>query len=359
MLRQITHSSTPQTAHQTLSKETLRLKPGDIFRGTIIRKSPAGEVLVAARGREFLAHSELNLVEGQNHDFQVKTSGPRIEIKVLDRGNLAPHSPLQTWASNSASRDKLASILRELSGALALKHLPPDTRLAFKSLSQLLPLVLYHEPQSDDARRLSRFVLGSGLFWENRVVRYLLGQKSKPWKTLLAKDLKGLLLSLDRNLNMEGDDHGDLESLAVKVKQALHLIEQEQILNLSSMEKELGWFWFIPGLEERGMRKAEVFLNRNDRGKGIHCFMRIEFTHLGKMEVEVSLRETLIGIKIHLEDRQKADLVKENLSLLKAKLQEAGLVPGTILCEVKEMGELDLTPFLGDQSQSPPFHLVI
>ena len=113
------------------------------------------------------------------------------------------------------------------------------------------------------------------------------------------------------------------------------------------------------GLEERGMRKAEVFLNRNDRGKGIHCFMRIEFTHLGKMEVEVSLRETLIGIKIHLEDRQKADLVKENLSLLKAKLQEAGLVPGTILCEVKEMGELDLTPFLGDQSQSPPFHLVI
>jgi hypothetical protein len=359
MLRQITHSKLPpDTPPKVSARELSRFKSEDIIRGTIIRKYPGGEVLVAAKGREFLAYSELRLMEGQKYDFQVKSTGPRIELKVLSGGILKPQALLRLWTSSRINRDKLANVLKELSIAFTPKNLTSETTLAFKNLSQLLPGFLYREPESNDASWLSRFVVESGLFWENRVARYLLGRKRGAWRTFLGKDMKGLLLLLDKNLNVERHDHQELEPLALKVQEALQLIEQDQFLNLLSMREDPGWFWFIPGLKERGFKKAEVYVIKKDKEK--ICFsMFLEFTHLGKMEVEVSLFESLIGINFHVEDKQTAAFLKENFSPLETALRKAGLVPGMIFCDIKEKRELDLPPFYKGKSQSQAIHLVI
>ena len=335
-----------------------KFRPGEIFRGAVIQKYPGGEVLVSAKGKQFLAHTKLHITEGDRYDFQVKSMGTRIELKVLSGEGLKLQSPIHIWASNRLARDKLANILLELSKAQNLKGLTPGSRQVFRALSQHFPALVYSKPGNDDILWLSRNLMGSGLFWEKRIARHLLGEKSKPWKKLSVSDIKGILLSLAKNLKVEEQDHHS-ESLAHKIKQALTLIEQNQFQNLSSIREGLGWFWFIPGLAEGGIRKAEVFIKKKETGKKIDFSMFIDFTRLGQMEVSVSIVESLIGVHILVEDGEKAEIVNRNLQLLKTSLENAGMVPGSISCDIKENQASGIIPFSDGEIPARVIHLVI
>jgi len=79
-------------------------------------------------------------------------------------------------------------------------------------------------------------------------------------------DLKAILLSLQKALHSENGDHDDV--FAMKVKQALNLIEGNQQINFSALEDGLGWFFVIPGAEKDGFNKAEVFVKKRGEGNG-------------------------------------------------------------------------------------------
>jgi len=360
LFNKITHSQFLKNPIQKIPfPAELKLQPGEIFKGTVIQKYPGGGVLVAFKGKEFPAFTELNLTEGQKHHFQVKSTGQRIELKVLDGGVIKLRSPLHIWASSRTARDQLAGILKELAGARNLKGLSPEATAAFKSLSQLLPALVYSEPGGDDARWFSRFLLGSGLFWENKVARHLLGEKNKSWKKVLATDLKGILLSLNKSMKAEGHDQPHLESLVLKIKQAIDLIEQNQFLNLSSIREGAGFFFFVPGLADEGFKKAEVFVKNDEKENGLHLTLFLEFTRLGQMEVAVSVVESVISVKILVQDDETAKFITENLPLLEAGLQDEGMTIGTIFCDIKEKQGFEMTPFSDGKIPTPSIHLVI
>lgn len=334
-------------------------KPGEILKGTVIRKFPRGEILVAAKGREFQAYTTLNLKEGQRHHFQVNTTGSRIELKVLDDLIHKLDSPIQIWSSNRHARDRFAGLIRELIKAHNLTGLTKGSVQTLKNLSQLFPTIVFSDHGKDNGLWLQRFIIGSGLFWENKIVRYLLGDKNRSWKRLMAVDLKGVLLSLDGDLRTLEQDSDHIKSLAENIRQALSVIEQDQFLNLSSVREGLGWFWFIPGLKEDGFRKAELFVKEGKK-EGETCFsIFLELSRLGQVVVDVAVMKGVISLKIFMEDRELANFVTENLSLLEKGIQEAGMMIGTIVCDVKEGLELDFNPFLDEEFQSQLVHLVI
>ncbi|MBW2609903.1 MAG: hypothetical protein JRC68_06130 [Deltaproteobacteria bacterium] len=360
MLCRITHIQPSQrTALNSHLQADLKFKPGEILKGTVIQKFPGGEVLIAAKGKLFRAYTELNLMEGNKHNFQVKTVGPKIELKVLDGMIHKLGSPIQIWSSNRVARAGLASILLELSKAHNLSGLSRGLSQALKNLNQLFPSIVYNNQGDDSSLWASRSLLGSGLLWENKIVRYLLGKKNMPLKRLTASDLKGLLLSIGKIFSSEKQDHDHLRPLAVKIRQALFLIEQDQLLNVSSLREGLGWFWFISGLEEDGFRNAELFVKENESGDEIHFSMFLEFTRLGKMEVDASIIESVLGVKIRVEDTEKANFVTEHLPILEKGLQNTSLVTGSIVCDVKESQDLDFNPFPGGGMPSPSVHIVI
>ena len=77
MLRRISHTPLPQhTIPNNPFQADLKFKPGEILKGTVIRKFPGGELLVSAEGKQFRAYTALNLIEGDRQYFQVKTLGP-------------------------------------------------------------------------------------------------------------------------------------------------------------------------------------------------------------------------------------------------------------------------------------------
>ncbi|MFH1491613.1 MAG: hypothetical protein ABII06_22105 [Pseudomonadota bacterium] len=337
----------------------LKFKTGDILKGTVLRRYPGGEVLLSSRGRQFLAQTALDLREGQKHRFQVISPGPKIELKVLEENPLGLRNALHLWAATRQGRGKLSETLLRLTSSEHLRNLNPSSAQALKRLSQLLPAVIYGRPGNEPFQWISRHLLSSGLFWENKVARSVMEGKIRSLKHLSATDLKGLLLSLEKSLGSEKGKGSETESLLLQVREAIHWIEQDQFLNLSSLEEGLGWLWVIPGMEEEGFRRAEVFGEKREEGEGFYLSMFLEFTRLGDVEVGVSLEQSVIGVRIFLEDEEKAGFINRDLPLLESGLRDAGLTVGRMLCEVKGDHTPAGRPFAGRTGGAPSIHLVI
>ena len=286
-----------------------------------------------------------------------------LENIILSEGGKLKNTsalPLLTWQSIPSLKGGLAGLLLELTTGRNLPGLNVETGNALNNLRNLLPALIFSDRSDDNFSWISRFILGSGLFWENKILQYLLGEKNRSWKRLVSTDLKGSLLFLDKSLQAE--DHGDkdIQSIAEKTRKALDLIEQDQKANLSSLRDQVGWFVAIPGLEEEGFRHGALFFKKVMKGEGFHFSLFLEFTNLGRIQLDVTLIDSIIGMEIFTEGQEKADFVNENLHLLEVSLQELGMKTGRITCEVRELvGSDNLGPIPGEEEQPSPVHLVI
>ena len=350
----------PQTIMKAPSLQAeLKFKPGEILNGMVVKKFGQGDFLVSARGSQFRGHTALNLMEGGKYIFQVNSSISGIELKVLDGMVQKAGLPMvvKSWAASRGVRNKLVDILTRLGDAQNTDGLSKETGQFLKNLTRLFPSIIYSDPGKGNEIWLARALLRSGQFWENRVFRYLLGGRSGQVNTLLTSDLKGMLLSLKKGLLMENQESRQVKSLLSQVSQGLGLIEQDQLLNLSSLEEDLGWFWFIPGNVDDGFEKAELFV-RKQQEEGFYFSILLEFTHLGQMEADISMVKTIINVKIRLQDAERADFVTKNLYLLEKGLQDAGFKTGSLACEVKEV-DLDGEPFSMSDISFQSVHIVI
>ncbi|MFC1822943.1 flagellar hook-length control protein FliK [Thermodesulfobacteriota bacterium] len=342
--------------HQVAAQ--LKLTPGEVVRGVVIRKKSGGVYLISARGKHFSAYSELDLKPNQQHRFEVKSTNPRVELKLLDGGLLKWRSPIQLWTEGRTTRDQLAAILKSLPSALHGKGLNSASRQVLEQIQNLLPAIIYSSPKTKDSLWLPRYLLSSGLFWENKVARYLFGEKKGPLTNLTTTDLKGLLLSLLKNVQSEAGKQPDLQSLALKLHQSLQFIEQDQLLNYASLRDGLGWFWFIPSRPEEGLNNAEVFIRQND-SEEINFSIFLDLSLLRHMEVNLSLVKSFVSVAIHVEDKEKSDFINENIPSLGQNLKKAGLNVSTITCGVKETHDIQNTIFSEANAQAPSVHVVI
>ena len=337
MLHGMTHTSpSPQAVSQNPLLRKLGLKPGEIIKGTVLETFSQGEVLIRAKGRHFRAFTNLNLSKKDEHHFQVRSLGSKIELKVRDGFVNKSTLPFQLWTSGRVTRDQLADILVKLSQTPILKGLPKLSKEALYRLSQLTPSMIFNNKITDPQAWISRFLTGSGLFWENKVVRHLLGDKGASWKTMLADDLKGSLLFLLKTLQSEKTGKEAFNEIIADIERALSLIEEDQVLNLSSTREGLGWVWFIPGSLGDGFHKTELFVREMEAGDEIHFSMFMEFTHLGQMDLDVSILRSVLCMKIFVEDQEKVQFITDNLPLLEQTLQGAGFETGVITCHVKK-----------------------
>jgi hypothetical protein len=349
----------PKSLPEEQTRIELKFKPGDILSGTVLRKYPGGEVLLSSRGRQFLAQTALDLTEGHKHRFQVVSPEPKIELKILEEKPLNFRNAIHLWAATRQGRGKLSETLLRLASSEHLKILNPASAQAVKDLSQLLPALIYRRPGNEPLQWISRHLLSSGLFWENKVARSVMEGNFGSLKHLPATDLKGLLLSLEKALGSEKGKGPGPESLLLQAREAIHWIEQDQFLNLSSLEEGLGWLWVIPGMEKEGFRKAEVFGEKREKDEGFYLSMFLEFTRLGEVEVGVSLDQSVIGVKIFLDDEEKAGFINRHLHLLESGLRGAGLTVSGTLCEVKKDQTSADHPFAGRTGGAPSIHLII
>jgi hypothetical protein len=253
----------------------------------------------------------------------------------------------------------MPATLAELVSARRLKGLPRSVAVTLKNLDRLFPALVYRGPGQDDPTWFSRNLLMGGLFWESKIARFLGGEKKGSWNRIATRDLKGVLVTLEKHLRAEEDVHQSHSALRLGVEQCLDLIERDQFRNLVPLREELGWFWFIPGSEEQGFRWGEVLLRQNEKNEGSHFSLFMDFSRLGTVEAFVSISHRVVDLRILLEDAEALKLVSQYLHLLEQGLQRVGLIMGSLRCEMKEKGALDSTLDLDDGSPSTAVDLVI
>ncbi|MBW2129186.1 MAG: flagellar hook-length control protein FliK [Deltaproteobacteria bacterium] len=315
-------------------------RAGEIFTGRVIKGLRGGEFLVSARGNRFRAHARIALAEGRSYRFQVRCAGPRVELKVVTPGPDRPLNLLSGRISGGASRKRLPALLREIVAARDWKGISPSLREGLVELNRLLASVIFKGSGNVGVSWFAEYLFRSGLFWEGKVARLLLEGRKIDRNKLLQGDLKGILLRLEKDLNVLEGWSKETKDLALKIREALRFIEQDQFLNLASIKEAGGWFLFLPIMGERDFHGGELLVKEPKGEDGIIRFhLSLEFSELGPMEVSVSILGGILDARILAADERRLKILQDNLSLLEKGLRKKGLQPGTLSCGIR--GEED------------------
>lgn len=321
-----------------------RFARSQVFMGRIVRVQANGRVWITAGENTFEAHTSLPLDEGAAYCFQVLSTRPRVELKLLAERESFPDSSLRLWTSGQGARLKIASLLRDLVAAGSLEQLNGSGKASLQHLDNLLPLLLYQGPQQDTALWLPQHLLASGMFWENKVLRYLLDDEDQPVETMKADDLKGLLLSIKEDLQLKADDSNTLRPLMKPLDQLLSIMKNHQLLNLNLIREGWGWYWFIGGDREREFLQGEIFGRKSEEEETHHIHMTLSFTSLGEVRVKCLLRANTITVAIRTAEEKTARFLKVNLPLLEKGLKHRGLRIGKLDCGTSPL-EQSFPPF--------------
>jgi hypothetical protein len=319
-----------------LPDNKINLKNGEIISAVVVRKVSEGEMLISAKGRQFNVFTNLNLPEGSRQLFEVSLIGSKIELNLLQEPFNKTEQP-SAIVSAVAAKETLTDILSELKTALDRPALSRLTAQEVQNLRQILPNILYGISRDHNGTWIKENILSSGLFWENKILDILSDEKNNPIKKIMKNDLKAILLLLQKRLIGENNDGTD--DLILKIKQATNLIEGNQLLNLSSLEKGLGWLFSIPGSIEDGFRDGKIFVKKGDGKSGIFFSVFLEFTQLGSFEADVSMMESMISVRIIMDDKKKARMVKDDISLLEKGLKAVGMTDVIVSCDVRKENE--------------------
>ena len=328
----------------------LVLKKGEIFRGEVIRDLGKGEALIHAGGRTFRASTNATVKEGEICEFRVRSAAVKNRLPVLES------VPVRTTLESAQPRP-LERVLQELVSSPPPKGISTGTSALLGDLSRALEGRLLHPGRGETARWISRSIAEGGMFWENRVAKYLLqGPRGGRggWKARFGNDLKGVLLELQESLKKESRDSPECDTICRKVEEAIDLIQRAQLENIQFLREDGGWAFLLPGRWEEGFSDVELFLRRGGKKGETRFSMFMEFSSLGPVEVSGSVLDPSISVGFQVKDEQTAEWVRSNLPLLYSALLEKGFMPAKLACVVgtAASGESEVGPSGGQHPDS-------
>jgi hypothetical protein len=334
-------------ARKASSPKGVPFKTGQFLRGSVIRLRADGFALVKAEARIFEAHTSIPLEKGKSYGFLVKTTSPRVELKVVDKDGVDTSALCRRWVSGQSERRIFGQLLQELAASPSAKN-----------LKTLLPLLLYQGPGQKDAAGLFRNLLSSGIFWEKKVFRHLLLQQKNQTVTPLAEDdLKGFLLSLkgDREAMRSVGGHG-VEQGAID--RLLALLENHQTLNLEALREGWGWYWFIPGTGREGLLSGELFGRKAEKGDLHELHMVLLYSTLGEIHVDGFLQEKNVSLSLSVTDQTVGSFLEKQKDLLKKQIEKSGLTVTRVFCRTVSQEKI-WSPFSGKKEMQALMDLEI
>ena len=336
MLRPVQNNTPLKTASgDTQKKYDIPLKQGALIKGTVIQKLKDGYFIIFSGGKNFKAHSAFPLTDGKNYDFVVLPSKGKIELKII-AGNIRINR-------NTAGLISPASVIgRRITQALSavinfrsIKNFPKQVSGLITRLQNMLNCPVSAKNIQEILTWVSRNIRESGIFWETKVLQLLTGKTGQMPKDMADMDLKGILLKLLKSIEKHPDEKEGMKELSIKVKEALHLIEQEQLINLNAIREGLGWFVHLPFINNDDFLTSDLFIKEDNEGS-LHFSMFLDMSFTGKMDIDVSIIRDTVGILIDVETENTKAAIMENIDELEEAFKEMGLNAGNIRCEVKE-----------------------
>jgi len=312
--------------------------PGDRFSGKVLKVLSDSRAILEVKGRQVEVLSTIPLREGRTHPFLVQAAGPQTLLKVLDAGGPDVPPALKTLASLDLVRTRIGSELVDLMGHLASTTLTAKSREIVAQLRAMADQILYRSGR-EDGQWVFKSLRASGIFWENKVARYLLDPRRGSARPQGDQDLKAVLHRLLKGLAEEAMGAAEKRRTTRMIENMIQLIEKEQFISLSAERLGWQWCWILPGDEGSPFGGAEVFGGGERDGDGVHLAIRLAFSTVGQVEAEVSLRGSALSVRVTMEDEEKLGAALEDLEDLRKRLEDPGMKVSELSCEVSPQGE--------------------
>ena len=349
MLRPIsTNNPVKATPEGNKNKLDIPLKEGTLIKGTVIQKLKDGNFIISSGGKSFRAHLTVPLKGNKIYDFIILSSKDKIELKVLDDDNRAAGNIIKLISSANIIGRKLSDVLSVLANLRTIKNLPSQASDLITKIQDMINFPVLKKDIPQVMAWVSKNIRGSGIFWETKVLQMLTGKRELMPKEMTDADLKGLLLKLIKNIERNTGDQEGMKAVSMKVREALNLIEQEQIMNLNAIRENFGWFMHLPFINDNDFLSSEFHVKENIEGV-LHFSLFLDMSFTGKMNVDVSIIKDTVGIHIDVEKEETKGFITESINELEAAFKGMGINISNIRCEVKEKiiaadtAEADLT----------------
>lgn len=331
----INNNSIKETSPSNIVKSSPVLKPGTIIKGTVIQNLKGGDAIISSGGKSFKAYSSVPLKDGAKYDFMVMASKDKIELKVLGVQNKITGNISRVLSSANALGRKLTESLTEIINSRLINKLSTNGSELINNINKLVKSPIFQKDISEIILWVKKNIQGSGIFWENKVLKLLTGKKGPLTKEMANTDLKGILLGLMKSIENGKEDQEGLKALSMKIKEAISLIEQEQIMNISTMREGVGWFVHLPFPDDKDFLTSELFIKK-DKQDGLYFSIFLDMSFTGKMEIDVSIVKDVTRIQISVENKQTKKFILENINQLEETFSKKAKTTCNISCEIKE-----------------------
>jgi flagellar hook-length control protein FliK len=214
--------------------------------------------------------------------------------------------------------------------------------------------VLLPSPTSlPDASGLQEQVERSGINYEAHVKHVLLNESLAPEEhTKLTNDLKGQLLELEQHLGRLDSNDAARTDLLRQVQRSIQNIELQQLSNLFAHAEHQPILLQLTHPMFAAAYTAQLYVRNNasqqqaqHQGRQDYTLVfLLDFTELGALRVDASVRDSQVQATINVEQQAAADFVAAHLPDLTARLHALGFQAHVDCCTHEKVSrEVDAT----------------
>ncbi len=323
------------TSGETRNSITTPLKQGAIIKGTVQQRLKNGEFIISSGGKDLRAHSSLTLRVGHQYDFKVISAKDPLELRLIEGENKVQGNISTLISSANTIGHKLTQALSNAIQFPQIKNLPAQVSGLMDKLQEILKRPISAKDIPQIVSWVTKNIQGSGIFWEAKLLHLIMGKKGDAPKELADQDIKAILINILKNLDKTQEGKEGVQSLSISLRDALHLIEQEQVLNLDSMRNGIGWFVNLPFIDKDDFLSSELFIKKSKEG-GLHFSIFLDMTFTGRMNIDTLFLNETASVMIYVENEKTRDIIIENGHELEEAFKKAGFITGKIRCEVRE-----------------------
>ena len=312
-----------------------KFKKNQIINAKVIQLLPQGKALLLVKGQKLVAKTALLLKPGEEVQLKVLEQKTAILLKLI--------GPVRFFSKNEAipdiTRTKMPGV-KELFYDMALKSDKPDETFLPKLLEK------------------------SGLVWEKKLARILLGNQSSSdikdnMDILLKQDVKGNILK-----NLLIADPQKFESMKMAAS-FLETIENFQLLNHHSSDS--GRFLLpFPIFSDQVFSFGQLLIdtgdktktNNKDADKVIHISFLLNMTKLGPLRADFSILKKEITGRFLLKDDETCKYVSSKIFELTTGLAKIEYHVRKIECNTAKKEEIQQSSFIESLVTSSDGHVL-
>ena len=252
-------------------------KKGAVIKGTILQKFSGGDFILSTGGKELRAHSSVQLTAGKEYNFIVMSAKDKLELKMAETQAKVPVNIPKLVSSANNLGAKLTDALSALISGHSIKKLPAQIKAQLANLHNLTDISQIKKELPAIIKWVNKNIQGSGLFWEAKLLQVLTGKKEHLPGEAVDRDAKGILLKLLASLQKTSEDQETAKALTVKVREAINLIEQEQIMNINIMRQGIGWLVHLPFINDEDFFSSELFVEK-EKDESLHFSLLLDMS---------------------------------------------------------------------------------